>query len=216
MRWGLFGGAFDPIHHGHLRCVEDVREQLALERVFFIPVARPPHRDQEGLAPFEHRLRMVQLAIEGNPVFAFSDVENRRDGVSYSIQTVAHFMDTAPPGTELFFIVGQDAFLAIRTWREWERLLSLCSFVIMTRPGYERVGLETVLTPETAVRYSYEPIADRFRGPAGTCLYFRAVTFLDIAASNIRERVAAGRSIAYLTPAPVQRYIEEYGLYRTT
>jgi nicotinate-nucleotide adenylyltransferase len=139
---------------------------------------------------------MVRLAIEDNPAFAFSDAENRRNRISYSIPTVTHFLDAVPPGAELFFIVGQDAFLAIRAWREWERLLSLCSFVVMTRPGYERLGLDAILTPEAAARYAYEPGADRFQGPTGTCLYFRAVTFLDIAASNIRELVASGRSIA--------------------
>lgn len=214
MRWGLFGGTFDPIHMGHLRCAEEVRELFRLDRVIFIPASRPPHKPDRDITAFYLRGQMVKLAIEDNPAFFFSDEENRREGKSYSVETVESVLGCQDKNLELYFIVGQDAFHAVRTWKEWERLFGLCHFVVMTRPGYENRRLDSILTPDFAVRFRYEPDSDGFRGPTGHFIYFRAVTFLDIASSGIRRRVGEGRSIAYLTPDSVRRYIINEGLYQ--
>jgi nicotinate-nucleotide adenylyltransferase len=115
---------------------------------------------------------------------------------------------------ELYFIVGQDAFHAITTWKDWEKLLQLCNFVVMTRPGYENKGLEGILPPEFASQFHYESQGNGFRGPVGYSIYFREVTFLDIASSRIRNRVRDGKSITYLTTEPVRHYIVNNGLYR--
>ena len=141
MKWGLFGGTFDPIHIGHLRCAEEMLEIFDLNRIIFVPASRPPHKLNAAITPFYHREQMIRLAIEGNPAFSFSDVENRREGTSYSVETVEYLLDKYRlENLELYFILGQDAFHAIRTWKDWERLLLLCHFAVMTRPGLREPG----------------------------------------------------------------------------
>ncbi len=214
MKWGLFGGTFDPIHIGHLRCATEMLEIFALNRIIFVPASRPPHKLDGAITPFYHREQMIRLAIEGNPAFSFSDVENRRDGVSYSVETVEYILDKYRlENLELYFILGQDAFHAIRTWKNWERLILLCNFAVMTRPGYVNQGLETILTPEFASRFTYDEGLKGFRGPKEHVLYFREVTFLDVASSNIRGRAREGKAINYLVPDSVRHYIVKNSLY---
>lgn len=214
MKWGLFGGTFDPIHIGHLRCAAEMLEILNLNRVIFIPAARPPHKPNAAITPFNHRLQMIHLAIEGNPDFSFSDVEERREKTSYSIDTVAYVLEKYRlTDLELCFIVGQDAFHAIRTWKEWERLLLMCNFAVMTRPGYENKGLEEILGPEFAAQFSYDAGDKAYKGPTGRAIFFREVTFLDIASSNIRQRAKEGKNIHYLVPDAVRHYIVQNALY---
>ncbi|MCX5820763.1 MAG: nicotinate-nucleotide adenylyltransferase, partial [Deltaproteobacteria bacterium] len=146
MKWGLFGGTFDPIHIGHLRCASEMLEIFDLNRIVFVPAARPPHKLNAAITPFYHREQMIRLAIEGNPAFSFSDVENRREKTSYSVETVEYVLDKYRlENLDLYFILGQDAFHAIRTWKDWERLLLMCHFAVMTRPGYGHRGLEETL-----------------------------------------------------------------------
>ncbi len=216
MKWGLFGGTFDPIHMGHLRCAEEILELFGLNRIIFIPASRPPHKLHGNITPFYHREQMVKLAIESNPSFSFSDVENKREGTSYSVETVEFILKKNLENLKLFFIVGQDAFHAIRTWKEWEKLLLMSHFVVMTRPGYENIGLDRILTPEFADQFAYDPDSDGFKGPTGHFIYFRTVTFLDIASSRIRQRAGEDRSITYLTPDPVRHYVIKNSLYRNT
>ena len=214
MKWGLFGGTFDPVHFGHLRAAQELIELLHLDRVVFIPAALPPHKTARVITPFEHRSQMVRLAIAGNDQFSFSDVENLRPGKSYSIDTVRYFLDSRDKSLELFFITGQDAFDAITTWREWEKLLSLCHFAVMTRPGYDNKGLTHILPAELAARFVYDEQNEIYKDPQGCSVYFRKTTFLDISSSDIRERIQEGQSIRYLMPDNVIRYIASTGLYK--
>jgi nicotinate-nucleotide adenylyltransferase len=215
MKWGLLGGTFDPIHMGHLRCAEEILEIFDLNRIIFVPASRPPHKLGAEITPFFHREQMVKLAIEGNPSFSFSDIENQREGTSYSVETIQYFLNRYLKDLELYFILGQDAFHAIQTWREWERLLLLCHMVVMTRPGYENRGLAGILPEDFAARFSYEDEVDGWRGPTGHLIFFREVTFLDIASSNIRHRAKRSKSIAYLVPEEVRRYIVKNELYKS-
>lgn len=214
MNWGLFGGTFDPIHFGHLRAAQELAGILRLDHVFFIPAALPPHKTTRTIMPFEHRLQMVKLAIAGNDQFSASNVESLREGKSYSIDTVRYFLDQQPANSELYFITGQDAFDAITTWRDWEALLSLCHFVVMTRPGYDNRGLANILPSDVTAQYRFDETNDRFIGSQGSAIYFRKTTFLDISASDIRQRIQSGQSIRYLTPDEVIRYIETHQLYK--
>lgn len=207
MKWGLFGGTFDPVHLGHLRCAEEVLELFALDRLLFIPAGIQPLKADRDILPFHHRERMLRLAIEGNPSFAISDVEEKRGGRSYSIETVQHFLDTAPDGTELFFILGQDAFDEFPMWREWQELLRLCNFVVMTRPGHEARNQADVFPPDVASLFRYDAATDGFRGPGDRCIFFRTLALLDISSTDIRARVRARRSIRYLVTDPVRDYI---------
>ena len=214
MKWGLMGGTFDPIHLAHLRCAQDILEDYGLDRVVFIPSATPPLKHGPGISPYEHRERMVRLALEGNPAFAFSDVENRREGRSYTVDTIGYFRETFGEELEIFFILGQDAFADIRRWKDWRRLLTLCHFIVMSRPGWARGALRRALPPAYASRFAYDRKARGYRGPSGSLIAFAPVTALAIGATDIRERVKQGRSIRYLVPDAVREYIEKHGLYR--
>jgi len=131
------------------------------------------------------------------------------------VETVEYILDKYRlDNIELYFILGQDAFHAITTWKDWEKLLLLCHFAVMTRPGYQDKGLGEILGKEFASRFVYEENADGFRGPTGHLVCFREVTFLDIASSNIRKRASSGKDIRYLVPETVRHYIERNALYQ--
>ena len=211
MKYGLFGGAFNPVHFGHLRCAQDILEMLRLDRVCFMPSARPPLKQEAGLASFEDRHHMVALAIAGNNAFEASDLENRRPGLSYTIDTVRELL--REKGPDLYFIIGQDAFAEITKWKDWDALLATCHIVVMTRPGYSAGALEPALPKDFAARFRYDTVADAFTGPEGKAIHFRNVTFLDISSTDIRNRLCHGQSVRYLLPEAVRAYIEEKQLY---
>jgi nicotinate-nucleotide adenylyltransferase len=212
MKWGLFGGTFDPIHFGHLRAAQELAGMLGLDRVVFIPAARPPHKTDRAITAFEHRAQMVRLAIAGNGSFSFSDAEMQRPGKSYSIDTVRFFSESeAKP--QIYFITGRDAFDAITGWYRWEELLESCHFAVMTRPGYEKKDSSGGLPPLLAPRYVYDEKRDLFVSGTGKCVLFRKTTFLDISSSAIRELVSRGGQARYLLPDAVISYIRENHLY---
>jgi nicotinate-nucleotide adenylyltransferase len=214
MKWGLFGGTFDPIHLGHLRCAEEILGLFDLNRIIFVPASRPPHKLQAEISAFQHRAEMIRLAINDNPNFSFSPVEYERHGLSYSVKTVEYILGKyALENLELYFIIGQDAFHAIQTWKDWQRLLLMCHFVVMTRPGYNNRGLLGILPQEFAAKFTYNDRQSGFTGPTGNLIFFREVTFLDIASSRIRCWTAEGKSIHYLVPDAVRHYILKNGLY---
>jgi nicotinate-nucleotide adenylyltransferase len=214
MKWGLFGGTFDPIHMGHLRCAVEVRELFDLDRIIFIPAARQPLKTGKDITPFRHREQMVKLAVEANPSFAVSDMENQRGGTSYSIDTVNYFLANSPKELELYFILGQDAFQDIHRWKEWEQLLLLCNFIVMTRPGYEVRELSDILPEYAASQFHFDTDTGAFTGTTGKSIYFKRLTFLEISSTDIRNRTKNGQSILYLVPDSVQKYISEYSLYK--
>ncbi len=214
MRWGLLGGTFDPIHFGHLRAAEEMLQIFDLNRIIFIPSSRPPHKQEADVASFYHREQMVRLAIEGNVSFSFSDVENQRAGKSYSVETVEYILNKYMENLDLYFILGQDAFQYITTWKDWSKLLLLCNFCVMTRPGYKQDSLEGALPADFASRFAYDEKTDAYKGPTGHAIYFRHVTFLDISASRIREMVNTGQSVRYLLPEGVRHYIAKNSLYK--
>ncbi len=214
MKWGLMGGTYDPIHIGHLRCAEEVQEVFDLNRIVLTPASRPPHKLDGEITSFHHREQMVKLAIEGNPSFSYSDVEKQRGGVSYAVETIEYFLEKYLRNIELYFILGQDAFHAIQTWKDWRNLLLLCNFVVMTRPGYENRGLVSIVPDDFARQFHYDEAIEGYRGPTGHIIFFRPVTFLDISSSDIRKRVSEERSIRYLVPEDVRHYILKHSLYK--
>ena len=132
---GLLGGTFNPIHNGHVAIARQAREVLALDRVVFIPTGDPPHKPHETLATAKDRFEMVRLAIASDPSLSISDVEVRRSGKSYTIDTIRLLQQEYGPEARLFFLIGLDAFLEFPTWRDPATLLTLCSFVVLSRPG---------------------------------------------------------------------------------
>ena len=212
-RLGLFGGTFNPIHYGHLRTAEEVTEALGLTRLWFIPAALPPHKTGPQIPPFETRLEMTRLAVGRHPRITVSDIEGRRPGKSYSVETLRQVRQEYGPEWELYFILGLDSILEITTWKDYAELFYLCHFAVLDRPGYDRSQLEAVLRRE--VDPQFQPLTDAagFQHPGGAKVYFLATTLMDISATRIRSLVGERRSIRYLLPERVRRYIIKNKLY---
>ena len=191
MKLGLLGGMFDPIHIGHLRAAEIVRESLELDEVVFVPAGVPPHRERPAAAGID-RYAMVAIATAAHRTFVPSDVELAREGPSYTVETVAQ-LRARRPGAEVVLIVGSDNLPMIAEWREPERLLEMCTIAVVERPGSAPVPSGKV------------PPA-RLHRVEGTAL--------PIASRDLRERIRAGRSVRHLVPDGVADYIEKRGLYR--
>ena len=191
MKLGLLGGMFDPIHIGHLRAAEIVRESLALDEVVFVPAGVPPHRARPAAAGID-RYAMVAIAATAHRAYVPSDVELAREGPSYTVETVALLRERRP-GVEVVLIVGSDNLPMIAEWREPERLLDLCTIAVVDRPG--SAPLPAGKLPPTRLH--------RVEGTA-----------LPIASRDLRERIRAGRSVRHLVPDGVADYIDKRGLYR--
>ena len=211
MKIGIFGGTLNPIHFGHLRTAEEVREAFSLDKVLFVPSAFPPHKREELETPHE-RIEMTRIAILGNPYFDFSDMEVKRGGVSYSVDTVDEAKKNLPEA-EIYFILGVDAFFEIDSWKEYRRFLSLCNFIIVTRPGYEKKSLGESLPLEVRSDFCYDAAKGCYCHTSGHSLNFLEVTLLDISSTDIRKRLKSGRSVKYLIPHAVEEYIKKHGLY---
>ena len=214
MRLGILGGTFDPIHIGHLRTAEEIGLELELEKVYLIPSASPPHKTEEPVTPFEHRLTMTRLAIFGSSLLDALDLEGRRAGPSYSIETLKELHDIFKPDPDLFFILGIDAFLEIHTWKEYERLFDYSHFVIISRPGYRKEMIEPFLM-KSGLEIKKTREAGTFLMKSGNTLTLKETTLMDISSTCIREMVQQGKSIRFLVPDAVGDYITEKGLYRT-
>ena len=212
MKIGIFGGTLNPIHFGHLRSAEEAREAFSLDKVLFVPAAIPPFR-KEDVAPPHHRLEMTRIAIEGNPYFGLSDIEVRRGGVSYSIDTVESLKKEAPD-IETYFIIGLDAFSEIGSWKEYRSFFSLSNFIIVTRPGYQKGAFGDFLPLEVRNDFCYDSAKGCYTHISGNCFGFLEVTLLDISSTEIRSRLKAGKSVKYLIPEKVEEYIKENRLYK--
>lgn len=212
MRVGLFGGSFNPIHFGHLRSAEEDREAMALDLVYFVPAASPPHKTAGDLAPAEHRLAMVRLATKGNRYFMVSDAEIRRIGRSYTVDTARYFLQTLRQPFTLFLLMGADAFADLETWKEADTLVTLCSIVVHTRVG---AGESNHSAGAVAVmkRFGYIKKQDHYVHPSGQTLSFVQTTILPFSATLIRDKLGRKESVRYLLPNDVADYIERHGLY---
>ena len=212
-RVAVLGGSFNPIHYGHLLLADDILEQLALDRVLFVPAGAPPHKNAALLAPAAARREMVQLAIADHPRFEVSDLEVRRAGPSYTVDTLAAL---AAGGDELFYVVGSETFLDLLTWRQPQRVAALARLVIIPRAGsaFDTEGaaaqkvLHEIGVPGGFVHAGGGP------PPARGVLIVHA-TSLPLSASDLRRRVREGRSLAYRMPPAVVEYVRAHGLYRT-
>jgi nicotinate-nucleotide adenylyltransferase len=212
-RLGLFGGTFNPIHYGHLRSGEEVCEALGLTHLWFIPASHPPHKAAQGITSFEVRLEMTRLAVGEHPVMSVSDLEGRRPGRSYSIETLRQIRQEVGPTWELYFILGLDAALEIASWKDYQDLFTLSHFVVLDRPGYDQHRLEEVLRGEVNLKFRSLQGARGFQHPSGHKVIFQETTLLDISGTSIRNLVCQGRSIRYLLPEAVRRYIIKHKLY---
>jgi nicotinate-nucleotide adenylyltransferase len=215
-RLGILGGTFNPIHNGHLAAAEEVRGRLKLDRILVVPSYLPPHKFEEAVPSAVQRLEMVRLATKDNPFLEPSGIEIDRGGRSYTIDTV-EALRRLFPGTELFFITGLDSFLEIQTWHQWERLLTLCNFVVISRPGYHFGDLAKISFMKSASRelelLDQGGLQQAMVRSGAFTICLEMIPLFDISSTDIRNRVKAGTSIKYLLPDGIETYIIANKLY---
>lgn len=197
-RLGIFGGTFNPVHIGHLVAAQDAAEAFDLTRVLFVPCANPPHKPAPQLAPAAHRMAMLEAALEGSLLFEVCDLEVRRGGANYSVDTVRE-LARRHPDADLFFIIGADTLPELHSWKSAGELMEMCSFITIARPGAS--------TPSAAELQLPEP------WPEKLLANIIAAHQVDVSSSDIRYRVAEGLRISYLTPPGVEMHIAEHYLY---
>jgi nicotinate-nucleotide adenylyltransferase len=208
-RIGLFGGTFDPIHYGHLDAAAAAREQLHLDEVRFIPSNVPPHRHAGPNASGYHRFALVALAVQDHPAYRVSSMELEREGHSFTIETLHRLHEEGLHPSQLFFILGADAFAEIATWHAYPDVLDAANFVVISRPGSRRLAA-TIDRPLLAsrVRTQYSDV----REPG---VFLVDAPTRDVSSTTIRTRLAAGSAIDDLVPPSVAHYIAANDLYRT-
>jgi nicotinate-nucleotide adenylyltransferase len=205
MAVGLFGGTFDPVHVAHLRIAEEVREAFSLERIYFVPARIQPLKRAAMGADAADRLRMLDMATRSNSFFRTSRVEIGRGGLSYSIDTVKLFSRRID---DIYFLVGLDAFRDIGLWKGCDELFLYANFVVMARPGVRMEGFPKRLRGQVS-----EIDGSTWEHTGGKRIYLLRITQLDISSTRIRELAKEGKSIRYLVPPQVEKYIAQRGLY---
>jgi nicotinate-nucleotide adenylyltransferase len=189
-RLGVLGGTFDPPHQGHLAFAEWARSELGLDRVLFVPSSAPPHKRAAALSPARHRLAMTRLAVRGNPAFEVSALELRRRGPSYTVDTLRS-LAARHPRARLHLLLGADMYATFRTWREPAEIARRATLVVALRPGTARPRRPR---RELGVTWLDNPP-------------------LEVSSTALRERARRGRSLRYLVPDAVARYVERHRLY---
>jgi nicotinate-nucleotide adenylyltransferase len=198
---GIMGGTFDPIHYGHLMLAEQIRTSFFLDEILFIPVGKPPHKTHPDSADKEQRLEMTRLATITNPYFHVSDIETKRNETTYTIDTIKRLKESLSPNDQLYFITGADAIILLDTWKNYDELIQLVTFVGATRPG---VDLDKLNDKVKQLIADYDAKIEICYIPA-----------LAISSTEIRNRVNDEKSIRYLLPESVESYIESKGLYKS-
>jgi len=221
-RIGLFGGTFNPIHKGHLRIADEIREHFSLDCIIFIPTGIPPHKEKSEIIDQVHRMEMVKLAIADYKNFTLSSIEIERKGISYSVDTIKTLQKEMGSAVEFYFIVGIDAFLEIRTWKNVDELLTLCNFVVITRPGHRFADLEKAgipclkgVTSADLERLDRRDIS-RLSIPLTEhySLFLEQITPCNISSTELRRFIKEGKEVKNLLPLSVLSYIIENRLYR--
>jgi nicotinate-nucleotide adenylyltransferase len=219
-RIALYGGTFDPVHAGHIAVARELTKLLALDEVLFIPAHVAPHKRGRAVTPAFQRYAMLALATQDEPRLCVSTIELDEPTKPYTVETLARMQAQLGTEAQLFFIMGADSWVDIKTWREWERVLELTNHVVVTRPGYE-LSTEHV-TPAIRERvvdlrgFRPDAIAEKVGADRGTRIYVTDAVLMDVSATAIRELVSEGRTLeaTRLLPPPVADFIEKYKLYR--
>jgi nicotinate-nucleotide adenylyltransferase len=210
-RLGILGGTLDPVHLGHIETGLAAREALALDRLLLLPSRVPPHRPQQPFASPFHRFAMAALAVNGMDGFEASDIELRLPGPSYTAETLDRFGRSGLRPSQLFIIIGADAFAEIESWKRYPEVLDLANFVVVSRPGFESERL-AVGVPALASRVAL-PSGAGTRAGETTRIFLLTAQTPDISSTDIRRRLQVGEPIAGLVPDTVERHIRQHGLY---
>ncbi|MEK6590703.1 MAG: nicotinate-nucleotide adenylyltransferase [Nitrospinota bacterium] len=224
MRIGIMGGTFDPIHYGHLNSAEEIAEIFKIDQILFIPAFIQPHKRGEKTADAYHRLMMTLLATLSNPRFTVSTIEIEKRGYSYTIDTMKKLSKTLRRNTHFYFIAGIDAFKEISTWKDADRLLKSCDFIVSTRPGYRiddlfKILSETVSKKYRGIRFKIEKKSSSLKSSrlsvigSRTFIHTVETTPFDISSTEVRNRIRKGMTIKYLLPELVEDYIYKNELY---
>ncbi len=218
MKIGILGGTFNPVHYGHLRTAEEMREVFALDKFLFIPAGRPPLK-KPRLADVRHNYEMTKIAVSGNPLFDISDIETRTRGISYSVETMRKLTNKYR-NAEFFFFIGIDAFLNLPKWKQPVKLMELANLVVISRPGF----CFTDLSSSPYFMNAGKNILKRFDNGTrkkisfnlgtGKKIFLCKATELDISSFHIRRLVRSGRNIKYLLPESLESYIISNRLYK--
>lgn len=212
MRIGMLGGTFDPVHLGHLRSAVEVREALKLDRLHMIPAPQPPLRDTPQVSP-EQRFELLRLGISDTPGVVADDRELRREGPSYSVDTLAELRQAYGDSASLVMIIGFDAFLRLVKWHKANQIFSLAHLVVIARPGYNARWPEELR--ELVGNREVDSVDELMRSPNGNVLTLALPSMMAISATYIRERLEKGKSVRYLLPEAVEEAILRHGLYHS-
>jgi nicotinate-nucleotide adenylyltransferase len=213
-RVGILGGTFDPVHLGHLRAAEEVREILGLSKVYFVPSAVPPHKDPKETTPAQDRLAMLELAVGPIPYFEVSTYELEKGTTSYTIDTLGH-LSSSFACAELYFIVGSELFQEIDTWKNYKDLFKLANFAVMERPGFTDAAPPALpLALEKDFRY-YKSVdkVTIYKNSYSKEIVFTQIQGVRVSSTEIRSAVKAGKPVKGMVPEEVERYILTKGLY---
>jgi len=198
--FAILGGTFDPIHYGHITTGEEILKKTEVEKVIFIPSGQPPHKGDRVVTESRHRGAMTELAVKGRKNFVYSSVEIDRRGKTYTIDTIKQLRKELGDDKKFYFVMGADAMLLIDTWKNSSELLRICSFIAVTRPGYD--------TRE------FISFVEDLKKRQECDIKIMEIPAVDISSSEIRERISKGKSISDLVPKNVEKYIADNGLYR--
>jgi nicotinate-nucleotide adenylyltransferase len=219
-RIAIYGGTFDPVHHGHLQVARKTVELFGITKLLFLPARQAPHKLERQVTAALHRYAMLSLATQPDPNLFVSTFELDAPDRRYTIDTLAYFRSQLAPHDELFFVMGADSWAEITTWREWQRLLQVANHIVVTRPGYvlDQALTASVARIEDVRGGDAESIARVSRAGTGTRVYFTDAAMVDVSASTIREAARAGNvgNLELLVPAVVAEYITKYRLYKNS
>lgn len=199
MKIGLMGGTFNPIHHGHLILSEYVRDSLKLDKIIFIPTGLPPHKDHFNMISGEIRLEMTKIGTETNKFFQVSDIETKRQGMCYTIDTLKE-LKSIYPNDQIYFLIGADSLFELPTWKDYEEILRTTKLIVVNRPGGKNDLIDDKIK--------------EYNGAFGGNIIRVESPLIDISSSEIRSRAQDGKSIKYLLPETVERFILENNLYK--
>ena len=217
---GLFGGTFDPIHLGHIQVAEEVKKNFSLDEILFIPSALPPHKEPGYVADARDRLEMIKLALSGYADFTVSDVELKRPGPSYTIDTVLYIKSILNDKTAFYLIMGLDAIFEIDTWKSFSDLFLLVPFIVLTRTFVGQnatdggwLGLEKYLKSRVSDGYRFSALQSCYIHNEKQPVFVLDIAPIDISSTHIRRCIKKGKTIEFLVPDIVQDFIEVKGLY---
>ena len=215
-RAAIYGGTFDPLHNGHLKVARRVQTLFTLDELFFVPACVPPHKRGAGISSAFHRFAMLALATQQDERLRVSTVELDHPERPYAVETVARMQEQLGADYRLFFVMGADSWSEITTWREWQRLLTMCDHIVVTRPGYELNAVPDGANVMDLRGRTDDEINAIVSGSASSRVFVTGAVFEDVSATEIRAAVRQGNTegLAKMAPREVANYIEKYRLYR--